>query len=91
MIWRFTLHLKDVDEMTMDLSDRLFAACDDCSPSSSGGRSEVSFDRESPTLQEAIRSAVSDVRKAGVDVGSVEIESDELAETELAQWSGSAP
>lgn len=89
MIWRFTLHLKDVEEMTMELSDRLFeSGCSDSSPSSSRGHSEVSFDREAPTLQDAIRSAVSDVRKAGVEVDRVEIESDELAETELAHWSG---
>ena len=50
---------------------------------------KVSFHREALTLQEAIRSAVSDVRKAGVEVDRVEIESDELDEAELAQWVGS--
>ena len=89
MIWRFTLHLKDVKEMTMELSDNLYeAGCRDSSPSSSRGRSEVSFDREATTLQEAIRSAVSDVRKAGIEVDHVEIESGELAAAELAQWAG---
>ena len=80
MIWRFTLFLRDVEVMTVELSDRLFeAGCDDGSPSSSGGVSKIGFDRESATLEEAIRSAVSDVRRAGVDVDHVEIESDDLA------------
>ena len=80
MIWRFTLFLRDVEEMTVELSDRLFeSGCDDGSPSSSGGVSKIGFDRDSATLQEAIRSAVSDVRRAGVDVDHVEIESDDLA------------
>lgn len=89
MNWRFTLLLKDVEEMTIDLSNRLFeAGCGDSNPSSSRGRSKVSFHREAMTLQEAIRSAVSDVRKAGVEVDRVEIESDELDEAELALWAG---
>ena len=80
MIWRFTLFLRDVDEMTVELSDRLFeAGCDDGSPSSSRGVTKIGFDRESSTLEDAIRSAVSDVRRAGVDVDHVEIESDDLA------------
>jgi len=80
MIWRFTLFLRDIEEMTVELSDRLFeAGCDDGSPSSSQGVSKIGFDRESTTLEDAIRSAVTDVRRAGVDVDHVEIESDDLA------------
>ncbi len=80
MIWRFTLFLRDVEEVTVELSDRLFeAGCDDGSPSSSHGVSKIGFNWESATLEEAIRSAVSDVRRAGVDDDHVEIESDGLA------------
>ena len=87
MNWRFTLHLKGVDEMTIDLSNRLYeSGCADSNPSSSRGRAKVSFDREAATLNDAIRSAVHDVRKAGVDVDHVEIESEDLAEAELSQW-----
>jgi hypothetical protein len=38
-----------------------------------------SFFRESDTLQKAITSAVADVRRAGCEVGRVQIEQDELA------------
>ena len=88
MNWRFTLHLRDVTEMTIELSNRLFeAGCDDGNPSSSRGRSRIGFDREASTLNEEIRSAVSDVCKAGVEVDHVEIESEDLAEAELAHCS----
>lgn len=81
MIWRFTLHLKDVAEMTMDLSDRLYeAGCSDSNPSSTGGRAEVSFHRDAGTLQDAIRSAVANVRSAGIEIDRIEIEGDDLAE-----------
>ena len=79
-MWRFTLFLRDLEEITVELSDRLFeAGCDDGSPSSSRGVSKIAFDRESATLDDAIRTAVSDVRRAGLDVDHVEIESDDLA------------
>ena len=81
MIWRFTLHLRGVDVMTEELANRIYeAGCDDSSPSSSNGRVEICFDRESGTLQEAIRSAVTDVGKAGLTIDRVEIDSEEMAD-----------
>ena len=81
MIWRFTLHLRGVDVMTEELANRIYeAGCDDSSPSSSNGRVEICFDRESATLQEAIRSAVTDVGKAGLTIDRVEIDSEEMAD-----------
>ena len=92
MNWRFILHLKGIDEMTVDLSNRLFeAGCDDGNPSGSGGRARIRFNREAEVLSDSIRSAVADVQKAGVEVDRVEIENADLAETELAHWAGSAP
>ena len=87
MIWRFTLHLKGIDSFTDEQADALYGGgCSDGTLSSSAGRSRIGFDREAATLQGAIRSAVADVRHAGLEVDHVEIEEQELVEEELAQW-----
>jgi hypothetical protein len=39
----------------------------------------VSFSRESDTLQNAITSAVADIRRAGCEVDRIQIEQEELA------------
>ncbi len=77
--WEFTLILRDVGEITDSLANTLFdSGCDDATVGSSGGVARVSFSRESATLQDAIRSALSDVRKSGCEIARVEIEHDEL-------------
>jgi hypothetical protein len=87
VIWRFTLHLKGIDSFTDAQTDALYGGgCSDGTLSSSSGRAWIGFDREAETLQGAIRSAVSDVRHAGLEVDHVEIEEQELVEEELAQW-----
>ncbi|MEK6262799.1 MAG: hypothetical protein AABP62_29730 [Planctomycetota bacterium] len=87
MIWRFTLHLKEIDSFTDEQAGALYGGCcSDGTLSSSAGRAWIGFDREAPTLQDAIRSAVADVRQAGLEVDHVEIEEQELVEEELAQW-----
>ena len=87
MIWRFTLHLKEIDSFTDEQAEALYGGrCSDGTLSSSAGRAWIGFDREAPTLQSAIRSAVSDVRQVGLEVDHVEIEEQELVEEELAQW-----
>lgn len=87
MIWRFTLFLKDLDRFSEELSNRLYeAGCDDATLSSSGGRSEIGFDREADTLQQAIRTAIENVRSVGLDVDHVEIDHEDLLEHELALW-----
>ena len=87
MIWRFTLHLKEIDSFTDEQADALYGGgCSDGTLSSSAGRARIGFDREAATLQDAIRSAVSDVRRAGLEVDHVEIEEQELVEEELVQW-----
>ena len=83
--WDFTIILKDVTDLTPDLSDRLYeSGCDDATVGSSAGIATASFSREAPSLQSAIASAVRDIRKAGCEASRVEIE--ELAEKELAKW-----
>jgi 4-hydroxy-3-methylbut-2-en-1-yl diphosphate synthase IspG/GcpE len=78
--WDFTVILNGVEEMTDDLASALYeAGCDDGTVGSSCGVATVSFSRESDTLQNAIASAVADIRRAGCEVGRVQIEQEELA------------
>ena len=75
MNYEFTVILANLDEMTTDLANALFAAgCDDGHPWSSDGVTAITFDRESDSLLSAIRSAIADVQKAGCVVRKVEIE-----------------
>jgi len=75
MNYEFTVILADLDEMTTDLANALFAAgCDDGHPWSSDGVAAITFDRESDSLLSAILSAIADVQKAGCVVRKVEIE-----------------
>ena len=87
MIWRFMLHLKDLEEFTDALVDAIYeAGCSDGTLVSSNYRCHIGFSREAPSLSTAIRSAVADVRSVGLDVDGVEIERQDLAEAYLAQW-----
>jgi hypothetical protein len=77
--WEFTLILRGVTEITDSLADALYeAGCDDATAGSSCGVARVSFSREAATLQDAIQSAVRDLRLAGCEIARVEIEPDEL-------------
>jgi hypothetical protein len=74
--------LADIDEMTEELADALFAAgCDDGSPWSSEGIAAVAFDREAESFEHAVRSAIADVQKAGCHVAFVKIEPEDLGTT----------
>jgi hypothetical protein len=78
--WDFTVVLKGVEEMSDELANALYeAGCDDGTVGSSCGVASVSFSRESHTLQQAIASAVADIRRAGCEVDRVQIEHEELA------------
>ena len=69
----FQLILADVDEITDEMSNALYeAGCDDGTPFSSEGIAAVGFTREAVSLDEAIRSAIADVRQAGYAVRRVE-------------------
>ena len=84
MLWRFEIILADIDEMSDALTDALFeAGCADGTPWSSAGRAGIGFSREAPTLDDAIRSAVSDVRKTGCEVQHVDVDIDQA---ELREW-----
>jgi hypothetical protein len=73
--YEFDVVLKDVAQITDDQADALFAAgADDGTPASCDGLAWIHFDREAPSLEEAIRSAVAQVRAAGFKVSKVELD-----------------
>jgi hypothetical protein len=75
----FTLILAGLDEISDDLAEALFeAGCDDGSPWSSEGVAAVGFDREAESFEQAVRSAIADVQKAGCHVAWVKIEPEDL-------------
>lgn len=77
----FSLIVAGKAEFTEEEVDALFeSGCDDGTPGSSGGVASVYFTRDAPSPLEAIRSAIRDVRKAGLKVARVEIEAGALEE-----------
>ena len=73
--YEFDIVLQDRSEVTDDQANVLFAAgCDDGTPVSSKDIAWIHFDRESPSLEEAIRSAVVQVQAAGFKVSKVELD-----------------
>jgi hypothetical protein len=73
--YEFDVVLKGVAEVTDEQADILFAVgCDDGTPASCKGTSWVHFDREAVSLEDAIRSAVAQVRAAGFTVAKVELD-----------------
>jgi len=55
-------------------ADQLYAIISDGTISTVAGVPQIHFHRESPSLEEAIRSAIGDVRSAGFDVLRVEMQ-----------------
>lgn len=79
----FTLILTESLELTNDLADALFAAgCDDGTPGTCNGVFSIDFHREAKSLEEAMRSAIKDVRAAGYEVARVEIEAEAIVQTD---------
>ena len=71
-VHEFTLILRaDPNE---EESDRLYSIFNDGTLVTTAGVPQIHFHREAPSLEEAIRSALAHVRKAGFDVARVEIE-----------------
>jgi hypothetical protein len=77
----FTLILTESLALTDDLADALFAAgCDDGTPGTCNGVFSIDFHREAMSLEEAMRSAIEDVRAAGYEVARVEIEAEAIVQ-----------
>jgi hypothetical protein len=67
--YNFEVTLADERVATEELAGALFAAgCDDASVSSCNGVVTVEFDREAPTLRDALDSAAADIEQAGYRV-----------------------
>ena len=78
----FTLIFAESLELTPDLADALYAAgCDDGTPGTANGMLFVGFHREAATLEDAICSAIEDVRRAGYAVARVEMEAGTMVRT----------
>lgn len=59
-------------------ADNLYGTFDDGTISTIAGIPQIHFHREATSLEEAIRSAISDVRTAGFEVQRVEMQPDML-------------
>ena len=70
----FTLVLTTPEESEEDANKLYESGCSDGSISTSDGVTRIDFQREATSLEEAIRSATADVRKAGFDVARVEMD-----------------
>jgi hypothetical protein len=76
----FTLILAPGMELSDGLVEALYeSGCDDGSPGSRGGVVWVTLHREEESLEQAIRSGIADVQRAGCRVARVEIEPADLA------------
>jgi hypothetical protein len=77
----FTVVLSHPAELTDQLVEDLFeAGCDDGSPSSRAGVVMVTLHREAESLEQAIRSGIADVQKAGCRAARVEIDLEDLVD-----------
>jgi hypothetical protein len=75
----FTLVL--ATDPTEDEAGRLYAAFNDGTIATISGLAYIHFHREAISLEQAIRSAIDDVRGVGIDVARVEMEPDSLLQS----------
>ena len=81
-MYRFTVKLRATEcgADTTALVERIYSRANDATCGSRNGVVEVAFDRESASLEEALRSAITDLQAAGSQVSSVEFDSEDLAQ-----------
>ncbi len=60
--------------------DRLYKAFNDGTLSTIAGSSKIQFHRQADSLEQAIRSAIGDVRSVGIDIARVELEPDTVSQ-----------
>jgi hypothetical protein len=79
--YEFRLILSGPLELTEEIADELFeAGCNDGTPGTCEGVFSIDFHREADSLEEAIRSAIADVKSAGYEVKRVEMEVEAVAQ-----------
>ncbi len=73
--YEFDIILMGTSEITDEQADVLFAAgCDDGTPASTNGMAWIHFDRQAPSLEIAIQSAVMQIRSAGFTASKAELD-----------------
>ena len=76
----FTIRPTGNPGLTDDLCDRLFeAGCDDASPGVTAGVTDIPFDRKAASLDEALRTAVAQVRSVGLGIEKIVLDRHDLA------------
>jgi hypothetical protein len=85
--YQFTVVLKSVNDKIDELEDSLYeAGCDDALINFRNGAVYLEFDREASSLEEAVVSAIKDIRSASVDVDVASIAPENLVtESEIAK------
>ncbi len=85
--FQFMLVLKNVDENTPHLEDDLYeAGCDDALVNYRNGAVYLEFSREATSLEEAVVSAIKDVKTASTKVGVSRVSPENLVtEAEIAK------
>jgi hypothetical protein len=79
--YEFRLILSGPLELTEEIADELFeAGCNDGTPGTCEGVFSIDFHREADSLEEAIRSAITDVKSVGYEVKRVEMEVEAVAQ-----------
>ena len=72
--YEFTLVLKGPVELTEEVADRLFdSGCSDGTPGMCNGVFSIDFHRDANSLEDAIGSAVANIKAAGFGLDRVEI------------------
>ena len=75
----FTLVVHGIPDLTSAVMDALFeAGCDDATVMMTGGRVYIGFDREAPTMKDAVVGAIRDVQKANIGARILRVEGSEL-------------
>ena len=72
--YEFSIVLKAAAVRDEDCDALYEAGCDDGTIVTRNGITHIAFDREAASLEEAIRSATADVRRAGFEVARVEMD-----------------
>ena len=71
--FEFQLVLANVASVTEEIADALYeAGCDDATAFSAQGIAAAGFSREAGSLEQAVRSAIMDVERAGFSVARAE-------------------
>lgn len=85
--FQFTLALKNVDENTLHLEDKLYeAGCGDALINFRNGAVYLDFDREAFSLEEAVISAIKDVKSAFPEIEIARIAPENfVTESEIAR------